>query len=87
MLLAKRGRGVYRVRRKNDQSEQLQLLRGMWVVEMLMKMKILKMFLRLISIALITISLTSFILNDVADSIFYMVVAIFIEQGLGRIRE
>ena len=51
-----------------------------------MKMKILKMFLRLISIALITISLTFFILNDVADSIFYMVVVIFIEQGLGRIR-
>ena len=54
---------------------------------MLMKMKILKMFLRLISITLITISLTSFILNDVADSIFYMVVVIFIEQGLGRIRQ
>lgn len=50
-----------------------------------MKIKILKMFLRLISIALITISLTSFVLNDVADSIFFMVVVIFIEQGLGRI--
>jgi len=53
---------------------------------MKIKMKILKMFLRLISIALITISLTSFILNDVADAIWFMVVVIFIEQGLGRIR-
>ena len=44
----------------------------------------LKIFLNANAIVLIAIGLISFVIHNVADAIFYMVVAILIRQELGK---
>jgi len=47
-------------------------------------MRKLKIFLNVNAIVLVAIGSISFILHNVADAIFYMVVAILIRQELGK---
>ena len=50
-------------------------------------MKAFKIFLKADAVVLTVISIISFVTHNVADAIFYMVVAIYIEQGLERWEE
>jgi len=44
----------------------------------------LRKFLNINALVLVGIGLASFVLNNVADAIFYMVVALLIRQGLDK---